>query len=67
MQKPSQKTQNPNFRGQAIQEPIFPADKTDLEGGVDGRGFFGWIFLVKHGQPSHITPPIVTALKIYHA
>ena len=34
------KTQNPNFRGQANQELIFPAAKTDLEGGVDGRGFF---------------------------
>jgi hypothetical protein len=34
------KTQNPNFREQAIQELIFPAAKTDLKGGVDGRGFF---------------------------
>jgi hypothetical protein len=33
--------QNPNFRGQAIQELIFPAAKTDSEGGVDERGFFG--------------------------
>jgi hypothetical protein len=29
--------------------------KTDLEGGVDGRGFFDWIVLVKYGQPSHNT------------
>jgi hypothetical protein len=34
------KTQNPNFRGRAIQDLVFPAAKTDLEGGVDGRGFF---------------------------
>jgi hypothetical protein len=40
IQKPSQKQKNPNSRGQAIQELIFPAAKTDLEGGVDGRGFF---------------------------
>jgi hypothetical protein len=35
MQKPSQKTQKPNFRGQAIQGLIFPAAKTDFEGGVE--------------------------------
>ena len=33
--------QKPNFRGRAIQEPVFPAAKTDFEGGVDGRGCFG--------------------------
>jgi hypothetical protein len=39
IQKPSKKKKT-NFRGQAIQELIFPAAKTDFEGGVDGRGCF---------------------------
>jgi hypothetical protein len=36
------KTQKPNFRGQAIQEPIFPVSMSDaeFEGGGDGRGYF---------------------------
>jgi hypothetical protein len=36
----STKTQKLNSRGQAIQELIFPAAKTDFEGGFDGRGCF---------------------------
>jgi hypothetical protein len=39
IQKPS-KTQNPNFREQAIHEHIFPAAKTVFEGFADGRVFF---------------------------
>jgi hypothetical protein len=53
MQKLSQKQKKPNFRGQAIQEPIFPVSDAEFEGGDDGRGCFDWICLVNYGQPSH--------------
>jgi hypothetical protein len=82
MQTPSQKHKNLisafRFRGQAIQAPIqeriFPAAETYFEGGVDGRGCFDWIFLVKYkiwqapGCFIHvsITTPVVSALKNYY-
>ena len=38
--KTQSKTQKPNFRGQAIQEPIFHVSDAGFEGGDDGRGSF---------------------------
>jgi hypothetical protein len=41
VQKSSQKHKKPNFRGQAIHEPIFEGgDDAEFEGGDHGRGCF---------------------------
>jgi hypothetical protein len=41
------------LRARAIQEPVFSVANTDFEGGDNDSGYGDYIFLVKHGQPSH--------------
>ena len=41
------------MRARAIQEPVFSVANTDFEGGDNDDGCGDYIFLVKHGQPSH--------------
>jgi hypothetical protein len=41
------------LRTQAIQEPVFSVANTYFEGGDNDNGYGDYIFLVKHGQPSH--------------
>jgi hypothetical protein len=42
------------FFPHAIQKPNFPTASAVIQGGGDGRGFGGVIFLAVQGQPSHI-------------
>jgi hypothetical protein len=57
-----------NLFPHAIQKPLSTAASTVFEGGGDGRGFGGFIFLEMQVQPSHIsiTPPVVPALTNYY-
>jgi hypothetical protein len=41
------------LRTRAIQEPVFSVANTDFEGDDNDNGYGDYIFLVKHGQPSH--------------
>jgi hypothetical protein len=41
------------LRTRAIQEPVFSVANTYFEGGDNDNGYGDYIFLVKHGQPSH--------------
>jgi hypothetical protein len=54
------------LRVRAIQETAFPVANTDFEGGDDDHGYGDCIFLVIYAQPSHMTSPIVSALKNYY-
>jgi hypothetical protein len=46
----------------AIQEPVFSVANTDFEGGDNDNGYGDYIFLVKHGQPSHRSPGFYRAI-----
>jgi hypothetical protein len=52
--KPSQNGRKTNLRARAIQEPVFSVADADFEGGDNDNGYGDYIFLVKHGQPSHV-------------
>jgi hypothetical protein len=53
------------LRTRAIQEPVFSVANTDFEGGDNDNGYGDYIFLVKHGQPSHMLECCSIKNKIY--
>ena len=62
LQKTSQKIENTNFRGLAIEEPVFTVASTEFEGGCNGYGFSDCIFLVIYCQPGHTVVRDVSGL-----